>query len=179
MGHTERIIVGGVGACVVGAALLLSGHWWWWLVALGGIAIVAVAIFFKKVESIPGAPVVVPPAPDRPDVPVVVPPAPDRRAELRDRLTRARERFASYQRVQDTARIQKEVPELQASTRELLDAALASPAEAIEFDRRGQLTAGHEGVGAIFMNISEQITWLGFVLERLDRLALKDTWIPD
>ncbi|MHB8379770.1 MAG: hypothetical protein ACYDB2_07625 [Acidimicrobiales bacterium] len=41
------------------------------------------------------------------------------------------------------------------------------------------MTAGHEGVGAIFMNISEQITWLGFVLERLDLLALKDTWIPD
>src|SRR5665213_244794 len=51
MGHTERIIVGGVGACLIGSSVLLNDNWWWWLITLGGVIVVVLALFIKKSET--------------------------------------------------------------------------------------------------------------------------------
>lgn len=50
MGHTERTIVGTVGACLIGSSVLLKDNWWWWLIALGGVILVVLAFIVKKSE---------------------------------------------------------------------------------------------------------------------------------
>lgn len=51
MGHTERTIVGAVGACLIGSSVLLKDNWWWWLIALGGVILVVLALFVRKSEK--------------------------------------------------------------------------------------------------------------------------------